>query len=1305
MRGITLRCAIIAQNFTITSDRITFERRLQKMFTFSIFRLAMIFRSALPFALRPYALVHRAPLLLLAAWCLGALPLTAQNKPEKMTGLLWQISGKGAPKPGYLYGTMHVSEKLVFNLSDSFFIALRASDMVALETDHDEWQQFTEDINTDDVSDQTIYRSGPGIRRNYQNLYNESFRFEAPENDLLGAILSSKPMMTNEFLYRSNSYRQEYEEDTYLDLFIFQAGRKLGKKVIGLETIEGSYEAAMRAQIPDDEEEKKNNRQYRGYFDPSKMEEAYRNQDLSMLDSLNKLSSPGKNFQRWMLDERNIVMANRIDSILQSGTSLFSAVGAAHLPGEMGVILLLRAKGYTVRPVRFTASPDKKDKEQIDKIRYPVQLSRQWSVDSMWSADAPGRFYPTANYKGFGQHLSADMNNGVFYAVYRMNTNGWWTGQSPAFIADRLDSLIYEKIPGKIQERKRITSPFPGHEITTRTRRGDIQRYKIFVTPFEVIMFTTGGNGDYALGAEAEQFLNSIRFSDQLLTVKNEPATLKPEHGGFQVTFPAPPLLNTTADKKADQFLAVVVHPADSAWYFLYRTDYHDWGFIEEDTFELNIIGEKIAEQFTKKAPQMRLIAEAPYPTQDVSFRSDRDSAFYFVRLVVDGPHYYLLGCRNTNGDAPERFFGSFSIQPMRYPEGWKEMQDTTLDFNVTALPAPERHRQAYLDKLKNILEEGYRKRTRNYYDDDVEAAEDWKKNGSRVLKSPLTGEEVAVRASVFRAGDAAPTRDSFELEIKKELTREQKMAIRESRWEYRDSMLTGHFLLEDTNSTRGIRAKVIVAGKRMYTLTATVNLRAPESAFVRSVFSTFQPADSIAGPLRFGKQNSTAFLNDIYSTDTLKRNTALSEMRRFWSSRYQPEDFPTLKAAVENPAFGKLKFSDRYSILNGIGRCKSPAALPWLRDFYRNHPDSVRYQALALQGLANLKTKESFKTLFELWRERPVYMRDSRSQMFYNFNDTLELTAQLFPEFLQFADIESNREEVYGLLHRLVKKGLVKPRIYARLKPALLRETAWYLSQLQVQEEEKRSAKKGGDDYNRYDYYSYGSNNATAVIERNFNLLAPFFEKDREVQALLERAIRYGDKQAQLLAYGFYLQNGIPVAPEKLKPFIEDDKTRSLLFEKLARLKKLPIYAPWFSDTTALARSYVMDKGQNRDIDSIRFISQHKTVLDNKAATLYFFDIKRADDKDWGLASVIMPRDFSYLTQEKDDEEEDGEYRPAGYYNTGFGRGPSVQIMPELTGKDKEEHIRKKIGEIRFANRERYIGESNEGRYYYDGY
>jgi hypothetical protein len=364
-----------------------------------------------------------------------------------------------------------------------------------------------------------------------------------------------------------------------------------------------------------------------------------------------------------------------------------------------------------------------------------------------------------------------------------------------------------------------------------------------------------------------------------------------------------------------------------------------------------------------------------------------------------------------------------------------------------------------------------------------------------------------------------------------------------------------------------------------------------------------------------------------------------------------------------------------------------------------------VRYQALALQGLAGMRTKESFKTLLALWLERPVHMRDSRMQMFLNFHDTLELSAGLFPDLLKFADVDANREVVYGLLEQLVRKGLVKPKTYAYLKPALLRETAWYLSQKQVEEEEKRSIRKNGGPYAYTDYYGGyygGGTEAAAVIERNFGLLSPFYAKDREVQALFERAIRYGDKQTQLVAYSFYLLNNIPFPQEKLKPLSEDDQTRYLLFERLARLDKLRPYAAWFADTTALARSYIMQNAEGRNIDSIRFISKHKTVLQNKAATLFFFDIKQKDDTDWGLASAILPRDFSYLTKENSRADNGG--ANLDYYES-YLYGPQMQIMGELAGKEKEEYIRKKIGEIRFANRERYVSETDNGRVLYNNY
>lgn len=48
-----------------------------------------------------------------------------------------------------------------------------------------------------------------------------------------------------------------------------------------------------------------------------------------------------------LLDQRNIKMAKQLDSFLQNGGTYFVVVGAGHLFGEMGIVDLLRRKGYT----------------------------------------------------------------------------------------------------------------------------------------------------------------------------------------------------------------------------------------------------------------------------------------------------------------------------------------------------------------------------------------------------------------------------------------------------------------------------------------------------------------------------------------------------------------------------------------------------------------------------------------------------------------------------------------------------------------------------------------------------------------------------------------------------------------------------------------------------------------------------------------------------------------------------------------------------------------------------------------------
>ena len=55
-------------------------------------------------------------------------------------------------------------------------------------------------------------------------------------------------------------------------------------------------------------------------------------------------------FSEKLLDERNLNWVEPIKELMHEKV-VFIAVGAGHLPGELGMINLLRQEGYTVKPI------------------------------------------------------------------------------------------------------------------------------------------------------------------------------------------------------------------------------------------------------------------------------------------------------------------------------------------------------------------------------------------------------------------------------------------------------------------------------------------------------------------------------------------------------------------------------------------------------------------------------------------------------------------------------------------------------------------------------------------------------------------------------------------------------------------------------------------------------------------------------------------------------------------------------------------------------------------------------------------
>lgn len=332
----------------------------------------------------------------------------AQDKEKSYKSLLWEITGNGLKKPSYLFGTMHISNKMVFHLSDSFYAAIRNADVVAIELNPEQWQSEIPRINKQG----NVYKYYNATY--YTDYLKESSFAEGDFLSLLRESLRFEPALNDALLYRNESRMDNFQEDTYLDLYIYQTGKKLGKQTAGVETFLGAQRMMMEAVVDAAAEKDKKRPDLDGvpYQELNQsLQDAYRRGDLDVLDSINKITEYAQSFTEKFLYKRNEIQAASMDSIMKQ-QSLFVGVGAAHLPGKRGVIEILRKKGYTLRPV-YMQDRDATQKKYIDTLNVPVFFTQQYATDSFYSVSVPGKLNEIESRSMQLEHY-ADMANGAY---------------------------------------------------------------------------------------------------------------------------------------------------------------------------------------------------------------------------------------------------------------------------------------------------------------------------------------------------------------------------------------------------------------------------------------------------------------------------------------------------------------------------------------------------------------------------------------------------------------------------------------------------------------------------------------------------------------------------------------------------------------------------------------------------------------------------------------------------------------------------------------------------------------------------
>ncbi len=778
--------------------------------------------------------------------------ISAQPGTERYNGLLWQITGNGLKKPSYLFGTMHVSNKLAFHLSDSFYYALKNVDAVALELNPDLWQKQMVRMNklNENYAEFTQVAGNDYLTEN-------SFRILKFDKQLKTA-LSTEPPVVNSLLYRSYKAKDDFEEDTFLDLYIFQTGRKLGKAAAGVEDYYQSEKLVLEAYSDMAKEKKKKEIDLDGESMSSlveKMQNAYRRADLDLMDSLDNAMEKSPAFREKFLYKRNQIQADAIDSIIKT-TSLFAGVGAAHLPGDRGVIAMLRSKGYTLRPVKMT-DRDALQKENINKLKVPVVFSTQHSEDGMYSVAVPGELYKINNDdKPLDRFQYADMGNGAYYLVTRVKTNAAILGITEQEIEQKIDSLLYENIPGKILSKKKITTDgYSGFDISNRTRRGDLQRYQVFITPYEVLIFKMSGKNDYVNGTEANQFFSSIR----LKKFDNNGLLFSPSQGGFSIALPQEPhqYFNNIAEDR-QEYEAIDKNTGDA--FLLIKKSIYNFSFLEEDSFDLSMIERSFrSPDYFDKQISRKNISNKGNPALLVKEQLKNGDIIKAAYLIA-GPHYYVIAQRQKNkNDSSFAFFNSFNIQEYHY-ENAKLYADTFLMFKTLSPIVPD------IDaSMRSIIEQAQKDNANGKYTNSYFSY--WQKPGRGLFKSSATGELVSVRMQEYPEYYHIKDSTAFWQNEMKDYTAKGDMFIyKKNYFKWPDSTEGYNFQLRDTGSTRVIQRMIMLKGRNLYSLSTLTDSSGKQSNFVSSIFNNMKPLP--AGDHNIYQDKLSLFYSQLFSTD-----------------------------------------------------------------------------------------------------------------------------------------------------------------------------------------------------------------------------------------------------------------------------------------------------------------------------------------------------------------------------------------------------------------------------------------------------
>lgn len=583
-----------------------------------------------------------------------SLPLVGQSLQDTSRSdyaLLWEISGNDLEAPSYVFGSMHVRYKSVFEFPDSLLICLQACDAIANEVHLDsamlrilELYAGNEEVVADSAYIQFIQE-----------------KILLPDTNKVSSVADSTTLDFRRLLKGlsdGEDLRNSGFMSTMLDAYLMETGRRFGKKHYGLEEIEKHLYENEDSSISG----KQMNFSWFGR-NPDELLRLYYAGDLGPIATFIE-ADPGE-FNQLALIARNYIMVERMQEIMPQ-ERLFSVVGAAHLPGEEGVIELLRKAGYTLRRITptFTGLADS---------TFIPEIERPWPVkngaNGLFTFGMPLDFVFQSNEGPNTSYLSFDIGRGASYLILTSNLL--------PLDYDDFDDAFFVQDGYEIEEKTPINhNGLEGFRYDMIKPNDELEFYRGYTFNYDQTLYYL------QIGAYQQETLETLTDIDTFLSKfqllkksNNKWVTLKDTLGGFQLRLPGHYVYSSSQvnegypyDKENDYplhlYRAGFEEPAASVWcqYYDYlpgkqqeneATQFQEGLEYLEGLYGIDI--QVTSRDSLQRVPRWKLEGEF----------ADKGLLF-FGQLITRANRIYLLSQVDlANSKTTKKFQSSFKLLPL----------------------------------------------------------------------------------------------------------------------------------------------------------------------------------------------------------------------------------------------------------------------------------------------------------------------------------------------------------------------------------------------------------------------------------------------------------------------------------------------------------------------------------------------------------------------------------------------------------------------------------------------------------------